>query len=160
MELDGKAFYEANAGRTDNTRLKEILLTLAEEENRHFEVFKRLMENVKDTSGGDILSGGDTLKKVQNIFEQLAESGGEAPFGAEAIEVWTEALRTEEKSEAFYLEHAEKDDDPKRKDILLKIAHEENNHIQMIDGILMFLKDPSGFAASAQYKNFKSIEGR
>lgn len=158
MEMDGKAYYEENAAKTSNPRLKEILLTLAEEEQRHFEVFKRLMDNYRDYAAGEILSGGATLKKVQNIFEKLAESKDQQ-FGDDAVAVWTEALRTEEKSESFYKEKAEGDDDQQRKDLLLRIAKEENNHIMMIDSILMFLKDPATFAASTQFKNFQSLEG-
>jgi rubrerythrin len=159
MELDGKAYYEKHAAQTDNPILKEILLTLAEEEQRHFEVFKRLLDDAGDVSGGEILNGNDTLKKVQNIFVELSNSKEEKEFGVDAKEVWTEALRTEEKSEKFYKEQAEKDTDEKRKELFLEIAREENSHIMMIDGILMFLKDPSTFAESAQFKNFRSLEG-
>jgi len=159
MELDGKAYYEKHAARTRDAHLKEILLTLAEEEQRHFEVFRRLRENADDISGGDILNGSETLKQVQNIFEQLSQENDTTSFNDDVISVWTEALRTEEKSEAFYKEKAGEEPDEAKKDLLLKIAAEENNHIMMIDGILMYLKDPATFAESAQYRNFRSLEG-
>jgi rubrerythrin len=159
MEMDGKAYYEKHALRTDDPRLKEILSTLAEEEQRHFEVFRSLMNDAGDTAAGEKLTGGETLKKVQNIFEQLAENKETESFGDDAIAVWTEALRTEEKSEAFYKEKASEDSDEIRQKLFLRIAQEENNHIKMIDGILMFLKDPATFAQSAQFRNFRSLEG-
>ncbi len=159
MELDGKAYYEKHAGRTKDPNLKEILLTLAEEEQRHFEVFRRLKEDANDISGGEILNGSETLKQVQNIFEQMSQDNDTIAFNDDIISVWTEALRTEEKSEAFYKEKAGEEPDAAKKDLLLKIAAEENNHIMMIDGILMYLKDPATFAESAQYRNFRSLEG-
>ncbi|MFH2036276.1 MAG: ferritin family protein [Candidatus Zixiibacteriota bacterium] len=160
MEIDGKMYYEKQAAKTDNPKLKEILLTLAEEENRHIEVFRRLSENIDDIGSGDILAGGETLKKVQNIFEKLSSGEEKVPFGGDAISVWTEALRTEEKAEQFYRIKADEDSNKGRKKLLNRIADEEKNHIMMIDSILMFMKDPATFMASTQYMNFKSLEGR
>ncbi len=159
MEIDGKTYYEKHAAETNNAKLKEILTTLAEEETRHIEVFRRLSENVEDIGAVEILAGGETLKKVQNIFEELSASDEKEPFGEDAVSIWTEALRTEEKAEQFYRLKAEEDSNDGRKKVLNRIADEEKNHIMMIDGILMFLKDPATFSASSQYSNFKSLEG-
>jgi len=159
METDGKAFYEKQAGLTSDPELKKILIQLAEEEGRHYEFFRRLKDNPNDISGGEALMGSQTLADVKNIFEELAQKTDQKPFGDDVISAWREALTTEEKSEAFYKEKAEVEPDPKKKDLLLQIAKEENNHMQMIDGVLMFLKQPSDFAESAQFKNFRSLEG-
>ncbi|UCD18237.1 MAG: ferritin family protein [Candidatus Zixiibacteriota bacterium] len=159
MELDGKEFYEKQAMDTANPELKKILLQLAEEEGRHYEYFRRLKEDESDLSGGALLAGNTTLENVKNIFEQMAENSEKKSFGEDDIAVWRQALRTEEKSEAFYMEKAAQEPNAERKNLLLKIAREENNHVQMIDGVLMYLKHPDTFADSAQFKNFRSLEG-
>ncbi len=160
METDGKAFYEKQAEQTSDAELKKILLELAEEEGRHYEYFRRLKDDPDDLSGGEALTGSQTLVNVKNLFEVLAQKTDQKPFGDDVVSAWREARTTEEKSEAFYKEKAELEPDPKKKKLLLKIAKEENNHMQMIDGVLMFLRQPSDFAQSAQFKNFLSLEGR
>ncbi|NMC42840.1 MAG: hypothetical protein GYA46_02890, partial [candidate division Zixibacteria bacterium] len=81
-------------------------------------------------------------------------------FGNDALSAWKEARRVEEKSAAFYLDQVAAESDPGRKALLEQIAEEERNHIALIDGIMVFLKQPAAFADSAQFKNFLSLEGR
>jgi len=159
MEQDGKAYYENLAAGTTDSELKKVLEQLAEEEGRHYEYFRRLKSDPDDLSGGKALMGSETLARVKNIFEDLARHTSVQPFGQDVIEAWTKALRTEEQSEAFYREKAGQEPDEAKKALLLKIAGEEKNHIHMIDGILMYLRDPQTFSESAQYKNFRSLEG-
>ncbi len=159
MELDGKAYYEKLSSSTANKELKKILNELAEEENRHYEYFRRLKSDPHDMSGGSDLRGSKTLDKARNIFEQLAALKREEPFEEDIVSAWTHALRNEEKSEAFYKEKAEKEPDEKRKKLLLKIADEENNHKHMVSGVIMYMKSPGTFIDSAQYKDFRSLEG-
>ena len=158
MELDGREFYEKQAAATRDKQLKEILLSLAEEENNHYDIFKRLRDN-QVTSIGKLATGNDTLSKVKNIFVEMSQTPGGISFGQDAIAVWTEALQIEEKSVKFYHEKAEAETDAEKKRILEKIADEERTHIHMIDGVLTFLKFPDAFAQSAQFKNFQSLEG-
>ncbi|MBN2226862.1 MAG: ferritin family protein [candidate division Zixibacteria bacterium] len=160
METDGKAFYEKQATLTSDPELKKILLELAEEEGRHYEYFRRLKDNPNDLSGGEALAGSETLANVRNIFEVLAQKTDQKPFGNDVVSAWREARTTEEKSEAFYKEKAGQESNPNKKKLLLRIAKEENNHKQMIDGVLMFLRQPADFAQSAQFRNFQSLEGR
>ena len=159
MEMDGKMFYEKQAANETNPELKKILLTLAEEEQRHYEIFKRWQDDPSDVSGGNILDGAKTLAMVKNIFQTMADQPDQPPFGDDVISAWTEALRIEEKSEKFYKEKAAEESNPARKDMLQRIAAEEYNHVKMIDGVLMFLKQPADFARSAQFMNFRSLEG-
>lgn len=159
MEKDGKAFYEKSAAESTDPELKKILLQLAEEERNHYEFFRRLKETPTDLTAGDVLTGSSTLAEVKNIFEDMAAKKEHNSFGEEVVEVWTKALRIEEKAVKFYSEEADKEDDEKRKKLILRIAKEEKTHVQMIDGVLMYVKHPEAFAASAQFKNFRSIEG-
>ncbi len=159
MEQDGKLFYEKSAADTSDPELKKILQQLAEEEKNHYEFFRRMKEQPIDLTAGDILRGESTLKTVKNIFETMAANKDKEPFGEDVVAVWTQALRTEEKAVKLYTDEAGKENDEERKALLLRIAKEEENHVKMIDSVLMYVKHPEAFAASAQYKNFRSIEG-
>lgn len=160
MEMDGKAFYEKQAAATDNPQLKQVLTTLAEEEDRHFRFFKQLMDHPNTIPSIDAFTSPGTIKNLQNIFETMAADNKEKHFGDNVVTVWTEALRIEEKAVAFYTEKADAESDTGRKKLLSTIADEEKRHIHMIDSVLMYLKHPQAFAQSAQYKNFMSLEGR
>jgi len=159
MEMDGKAYYEKQAAIASSPELKKILLTLAEEEATHYRFFKMMKENPDGLTAARF-TGSETLSRVKNIFEDMARQTDLAPFGNDALSAWKEARRVEEKSAAFYLDQAAAESDPGRKALLEQIAEEERNHIALIDGIMVFLKQPAAFADSAQFKNFLSLEGR
>ncbi|MEZ5359294.1 MAG: ferritin family protein [Candidatus Zixiibacteriota bacterium] len=159
MEKDGKAFYEKSAAETSDPELKQILLQLAEEERNHYEFFRRMKEKPTDLTAADVLTGKSTLNQVKNIFEVMASKKEHKSFGENVISVWTQALRIEEKAVKLYSEEAAKEKDDARKTLILRIAKEEESHVQMIDSVLMYVKHPEAFAASAQYKNFRSLEG-
>ena len=160
MEMDGRKFYEKSAAETTDLELKSILLSLADEEKNHYEFFRRMKDKPNDLSAASVLTGSGTLTKIKNIFEIMASNKDKKPFGDDVVSTWTEALRTEEKAVKLYTDEAARESDPERKKLLLRIAAEEKNHVQMIDSVLMYVKHPAVFAETAQYKNFKSLEGR
>ncbi|UCD95027.1 MAG: ferritin family protein [Candidatus Zixiibacteriota bacterium] len=159
MEQDGKAYYEKLAAQTTVPELKQVLLTLAEEEGRHYEYFRRLKEDNNNIPGDKAFTGRQSVEKIVNIFEQLAEDENSKRFEEEVISAWTKALRIEEKSVDFYESKAATETDSARKGLLQKIAEEEHNHVHMIDGVLMYLKHPAAFAESSHFKSFRSLEG-
>ena len=159
MEIDGKKYYEEHAARTKSPELKEILLTLAEEETRHFNFFKKMKEGEIEGAVDALKTKTSTIKTVKNIFIELSENNDKVTFDDDVVSVWTEALRIEEKSEKFYRDKAKEEKNTRKKELLNAIADEEQRHIYMIDGILTYLKHPDTFADSSQFKNFQSLEG-
>ena len=161
MEMDGKRFYEQGAEKTDDERMKKILHTLAEEEQRHFDVFRGLKDK-KDLAEASRALGPKptTSSAVKNVFQELVENGMQTLPGDELKDMWSEAIRIEEDSEKLYREQAEREADKSRKALLNRIADEEKSHIYLIDNMIHYLADPQGFARSQQFANFKSWEGR
>jgi rubrerythrin len=159
MERDGQAFYNKYAATTTEPALREIFKTLAEEEARHLSIFKSMKDGNSDLAAREIGGRGNTLETVKNIFVEMSERREKKAFGADITAVWVEALRIEEKSEKFYRERASAETDERKKEWLNALADEEKSHIYMIDGVLTFLKHPTTFAESAQFRNFQSWEG-
>ncbi len=159
MELDGKAFYLKGSAETNDKELKKIFDTLAEEEDRHFEIFKNMKDDgmTKATQLVGKLSQTNTI--VRNVFKDMIDSGRSSLGGDDARALWTEALRVEEATEKTYREQAEIETDPVRKVLWDKIANEEKNHVYLISNIISFIADPKGYAQTSQYSNFMSIEG-
>lgn len=160
MELDGEQFYKTQAADETDDKLMKILLSLAEEEQRHYAFFRKMRDGQFEEAVAQMDRSSETLSEVRNIFKEMAEGPQERAFGDAEKEVWTEALRIEEKAEKFYREKAEVETDPDKKRLLNRIADEERNHIHMIDGVLHYIKYPDTFSESAQYRNFMSWEGR
>ena len=160
MEQDGMAFYKKNADKTPDPDLKQIFMTLVEEEARHYQIFKGLKDDPSKIAKDVSFSAAGNLETVKNIFEQMSNDPADKKFGDDVISVWTEALRLEEKAHAFYKDKARIETDTATRKLLLAIAEEENRHVHMIDAVLMYLKHPQAFADSVQFSNFMSLEGR
>jgi len=159
MELDGKAFYEKQAAQATLPELKEILLNLAEEEEKHYQFFRRIKENPSDFPNIRTFFGPQNLSLVKNIFEEMSSNPVLQAFDQDVVLAWTQALRIEERAVAFYREKANQEKDADRRDLLVKIGQEEERHVHMIDAVLMYLKHPAAFAESAEFMNFRSLEG-
>lgn len=160
MELDGQAFYEKGAAATDNPELKKVLLTLAEEEQKHFQVFQQMAEGNLSEAAASLGEKSETPNVIKSVFQQMVDDGVESLGGDDVRALWEAASVIEEKTEAMYREAATNETDNERRVLLEKIADEEKSHIYLVDNMLSFVKDPSSFLASAQYKNFMSWEGR
>lgn len=157
MELDGKAFYEKAAREAGHKELAEIFHYLAEEEQRHFEFFKKLRDG-EVTAAATALTPG-SMKATKNIFVDFIKGEQTADFGDQERSAWKEALAFEEKAVKLYSEEADKESDASRKELLKKIADEERTHVYLIDNMLSYMSDPGGFVQSKQFADFQSWEG-
>jgi rubrerythrin len=160
MELDGRMFYLKGAESTEDEALKKIFRKLADEEYRHYHIFKKLKDG--DTAGAvaEMKNGAPSLSETQTLFKEMTDAGIDTLAGDTEREIWAEARAVEEKTVKLYAEEAEKTSDPERKRLLEMLADEERSHVYLIENILGFLKDPEGFAASRNYASFMSWEGR
>ena len=159
MEMDGKAFYEKMAGQTTDKELRKVLVMLAEEEEKHYNIFKKLRDGAVPGTEGMGGTHSETLSAVKNIFRDLSNNGERATYTQDERSIWAEALKIEEKSENFYREKAQEETDINRRNLLTMIANEERNHIYLIDSVLTYMKFPDTFSDTAQFKNFQSLEG-
>ena len=155
MERDGQAYYEKEAAKTNVPALKKILLDLAEDEIRHYNIFKSLKEQ-NSTDLGDLSEKTTAIMKTaRNIFEEMAKEGGDVDTHNEAIEVWTHAQEVEKKSEDFYRLKADEVADPKVKEMLIKIAEEEARHWAVIEAVRQFLEKPKTWLEDAEWSNLE-----
>jgi rubrerythrin len=160
MELDGMTFYEKSAQHADQPELAKVLRILAEEEKRHYNIFKRMKGSSSDEARLEFESSSPGLNATKNIFHALVQEHKYTAFGNRAREIWSAAMKLEEQSEKVYRDESLKESDPTRRFLLEKIADEEKNHIYLIDNMLSFMADPQGFSESSDFKNFKSWEGK
>jgi len=156
MELDGKAYYEKMAADAGNEVVKNILTDLANDEQKHYIIFKRFSEG--DFSEVKEFQAGSTkvLENAKNVFQQMASSGKSFEFGGDIRETWKTAQEVEKKSEDFYREKAVEEENAEVKKTLNIIADEEHKHWTLIEHVIRFLDRPKQWLEDAEWNNMEA----
>ena len=153
METDGRQFYLDSAENVDSPELKKILLELAEDEAKHYAIFKALKGGLtteyKETEKTSILT------TVKNVFEKLRDDKQELEFPPEAKAIWEKAREIEKESEEFYREKAGEMESDSQKKILNRIADEEHRHWVTMQNVIQFLDRPNHWLEDAEWSNLE-----
>ena len=151
MEQDGRSYYLASAEKVDHPALKKILTELADDELKHYNIFKAIRDRqpaeYKESEKTTILS------TVKNVFESLRDEGKSMSFEADAREIWEKAQEVEKKSEDFYREKAGEVEDANQKVILQRIADEEHRHWVTMENVIQFLDRPKQWLEDAEWSD-------
>ena len=152
-EQDGKEYYLAEAARTDVPELKKILEQLADDEQKHYNIFKAMKE-------GKIVKYDEAkqttiLNSVRNVFEVLKGQNKQFAFSPDVKGVWEEAQKVEKKSEDFYREKAGEVTDDAHRTILNRIADEERKHWVTIENVIRFIDRPSTWLENAEWNHIE-----
>lgn len=151
METDGRNFYLEHAEKINQPELKKILLELADDELKHYNIFKAMRDGhnpqYKESEKTQI------LETVKNVFELMKDENKQFDFAAEAKQIWEEAREVEKDTEAFYREKAEEQTDDHYKNILSRIADEEHRHWVTMQNVIQFLDRPKQWLEDAEWTN-------
>jgi rubrerythrin len=149
MEIDGKAFYEKMAQETSSAGLKTIFSRLAEDEQKHYEIFQSLKSQTQTI----VMKDSTVLDESRNIFEELlGEKDLQADIGND-IEGYRYAMKLEADSFRLYEDAAAKEENSQVKSLLLRIAAEEHNHFNILQNIYDFVNAPSQYLAWREFSN-------
>jgi rubrerythrin len=146
MELDGRHFYLDLAKKTNNTGIKSILTMMAESEAKHYNIILGMQKNDKMQYSADT----EVLTKVKNIFMKMKEEK-EIDVDVSQVEFYKKALEVETDSEKFYLERADEEKDPHRKEIFLTLANEEKSHCVLLENIVNFVSQPDTWLENPEW---------
>ena len=155
MEVDGKNFYEEQAALMPEPALKNIFKELANDEERHYNIFKAM----KDGKKGDFAEAFKTniLASTKNVFQKLAAEGRDIKaFPAGVKEAWVKAREIEDKAEKFYREQANKVETDEQKKVWNLIADEEHKHWVAMDNVVRFIDRPNQWLEDAEWSNLDS----
>ena len=149
MEQDGEKFYRDLAGKTTNAGLKQIFTYLADEEVKHYNLFKGLLQRQPtDYESTDILA--DSV----NVFAQMKQRGDiDVSDDVSQLDVYKQALEWEKKAYEFFEEKCSEATDPSEKKFLETIAKEERRHYRLIDGIIEFIGQPVTWVEDAEFNH-------
>ncbi|HWR83299.1 MAG TPA: ferritin family protein [Candidatus Deferrimicrobium sp.] len=153
MEEDGRKFYLEHAAKQASPHLKRILEELADDERKHYAIFKSLNEGLpaefERTRETKILSS------VRNVFETLKSERKELSFPPDAQQIWEQAREIEKKSEDFYRQKAGEVTLSEQKQILNRIADEEHKHWVTVESVIKFLDRPRHWLEDAEWSNLE-----
>ena len=146
MEVDGRKYYLDLAEKVNNKRLKSILTMIANSEARHYNVILDMQRNDKTEFSVDT----EVLSKAKNIFMKMKE---EKEFDADIsqAEFYKKVLKDEADAQKFYLERADEEKDPHRKEIFLNLAEEEKKHCVLLENIIGFVSQPADWLENPEW---------
>ncbi len=131
MEAAGKDYYENLARAASLPGLKTIFNRLAEDEQRHYEIF----QDLKAGNPAKSMPESTILDAVRNVFVQLPRDSQALKDVAESLAAYRHAMKLEADSFRLYEEAAQGEDDPGVKALLLKIAAEEHKHYTILENV-------------------------
>lgn len=148
MELDGKDFYKLLAKRTNLQGLKNIFFELAQDEQKHYELFAGLKNKnplpFKPSS---------VLENSRNVFEALRAEKPATDELKDDLDAYRYAMKAEADSFRLYEEAAEKEPDQQTRALLLRIASEEQKHFNILQNVFDFVNAPHQYLAWGEFSN-------
>ncbi len=146
VEKEGEAYYRELASMSPNSGLKRIFSMLADEEVKHYNVFKNMMKKEKLN-----LNELNLLTDTKTIFETLRQEKDNINFNKEQIKFYKDAIAREENSHDFYIEKSKEINNKEEREIFVQIANEETKHRKILEEIVVFLEEPDNWIASAEF---------
>eukprot|EP00727_Mastigamoeba_balamuthi_P006860 m51a1_g2795 hypothetical protein (175) ;mRNA; r:69430-70268 len=153
MEVDGRNYYQNLAGQATHEGVRSILLSLADDEVKHYELFKRMME-------GEAPAWTETpsLKLSLNVFQSIAaqrELYDHEEFTPDEnnISLIDKAIKVESDSYDLYMKKAQEVTNEAQKAIFVKIANEERLHEKLLQNVAQFLKRPLTWIDNAEFSH-------
>lgn len=149
MEEDGKEYYENLANQTPLPGLKTIFSELAQDEQKHYEIFQQLKkgDSVSEMQGSTALEG------AKNVFESLPKSGIALKGMESGTAAYDHAMQMEAESFKFYERAAREEKDQETKALLMRIADEERKHYNILENIFNFVNAPNQTLDWAEFSN-------
>lgn len=151
MELDGEAFYEKLAKNAALPGLRTIFTRLAEDEQKHYDIFLALKGGKKNLAMADSTA----LELSKNVFTALPKGSEKAV--KDDLDSYRYAMEIEAESFRLYENAAKAEEEEGSKQLLLKIAEEEHKHFQIIENIYSFANAPNQYLAWGEFSNLEEF---
>jgi rubrerythrin len=151
IEKEGEELYRRLEKIAAAEGLKKIFSMLAEDEIKHYNIFKEMEQNVNPS-----LADTKVLTEAKNVLSSIKDSFKEvANNEADLKEVLNAAVDSEIKAQAYYEKQAKRVDNDAQKLLLLTIANEEKQHQFLLDNLLEFLRRPENWLENAEWNHLE-----
>ncbi|MBU0507201.1 MAG: ferritin family protein [bacterium] len=149
MEKEGENYYRELEAKVKNPGLKKILNFLANQEVKHYNVLAEMSkENPTPTMAEEAL-----LNDVKTVFSGFKENTDVADFETDEVAFYEKARDLEKAAFDFYTQKAEQTMIDTHKEIFLRIAGEEKQHIDIMEALIDFTASPEKWIEDAEWNN-------
>ncbi|MBN1125616.1 MAG: ferritin family protein [Sedimentisphaerales bacterium] len=147
MEKEGENLYRDLARKSKNTGIRRILTILADEEVRHYQILSRMEQSTPEYPDTAVLN------EAKNVFAQMKADGNTLDLQADQVKLYRQAQDLEKKSQDFYEEKARQVETTTQKELLKKIAAEEERHYVLLDNIIELVSRPDTWLENAEWEH-------
>lgn len=148
-------YYEQLRHKTTNRGLGNIFAMLVEEEKKHVKVIQQMRQQAPQP-----VAETDVLGDATAIFKKMRESAETFDDNITELELYEKARDFEKKAWQFYVEKIDEVADASQKEILKKLAAEEQKHFVLLERICDFVAKPQWFLENAEMSHFDDyVEG-
>ncbi len=148
-ERFSELYYRDLAERTDNSGLKNILTMLAEEEAKHYHTVEQMKAGTPKK-----LANTCVLANAKRVFEKIRKAGGKFDFHTSEADLYGKAVKIEQESKRFYQKKAKETKDPAQRQILERLAQEEDKHMVLMENLRSFVSRPETYLEDAEFYHF------
>ncbi len=148
VEKNGEAYYRKAAEKVDDPAVKELMIFLADEEQKHFQIFRKLRESLPAKATTTVTQDPEDQEALYLdalVKSRLFNTEKEAERIASSVKGELEALKTAltfEKDTILFFMHMK---DMTRKDLgrdkIDMLIEEEHRHVVKISGIIKTLTE-------------------
>lgn len=149
MEEDGKELYEKLAAESSNPGLTKIFNDLAADEQKHFDIFRRL----KEKQAPEKMVDSKALEGAKMLFAEMQVDEDSVARLKSSLDAYHYAIRAEKESAELYRDAATKESSDAIKELLLRIAREEDKHLNILENIYDFVSEPRQVMVWAESTN-------
>lgn len=153
MEDAGKTYYENLASTASLPGLKTIFSRLAEDEARHYEIFRDLKMGGKFPD----MTESTILETAQNVFVELPRDAQALQDMSGVLVAYKHAMKLEADSFRLYEDAAAREADAGIRGLLLKIAGEEHKHYNILENIYRFVNAPNQHLVWGEFSNLREF---
>ena len=144
MEVDGKEFYTRASQESNNELGRNLLSTLAAEEDYHRKVFGAIYESIRDAKGWPKVEfepdGGSNLRTVFSRYLTRTAEPSESE-----LEAVSTARVMEAKTYDFYQSQKSQASGPSEREFYERLAAQEQEHNLVLSDYYEYLQNPAGW---------------
>jgi len=138
--------YKKLAQTAPSDSLGGILNLLADEELRHVEMVRALQQNQSVE-----IPPTELLGEAKKMFEKINAAGEDFDYHLSESDLYKKARQIELEARDYYSDRAEKADNEALKDILKRLAAEEQKHYVLVDNLCQFVERPQSYLEDAEF---------
>jgi len=146
MEMDGKGYYEKLAAETPVVGLKNIFLSLAQDEQKHYDIVKELKSGATGA-----MAETTVLEDAKNVFQNLMAQRSVVATWKKDLDGYEHAMKIEAESVKFYEGMVRKEQNEVTAKLLQKIANEEKKHFEIMENLYDFVLAPQNYLAWGEF---------